>query len=514
MTFPWLVRLRLERLPFRVKLAGAILITCTLALAAASSVFVYLQYQAAVTSTYEIQKLTTQGIASILAGPIKAGDTDETLRVLRQLDSVPVIRIVRVRDTAGNDIITLRRTSPVPEGRTAVSVAPIMAREQLLGTVELTTRESFKSSPSAGYLTAVAIIVGCIFILSLAFATWVSALLFRPLKVMTLAMKRIRDSGDYSQRVVQLGDNETRRVIDTLNAMLDEIERRDNKLASATTELSAARDTAQRASEAKSEFLANMSHELRTPLNAIIGYADVLRQDLAEQHQTQLSEDARWIDGSARHLLGMINELLDMAKIEAGRMELDLHEFSVIDVLDDVRATLEPLAQLHGNVLELRAGPDLGVAFLDSGKLRQCLINLGGNACKFTKQGHVILAARTIAIARRDWLEISVSDSGIGMTPEQIERLFEPFAQADASTTRRFGGTGLGLAITARLVEMMGARLTVDSVHGIGSTFRLRIPRRHVVAGSGWHGGPDAENEVSAQTGSINRKPNDAHMAA
>ncbi len=189
-------------------------------------------------------------------------------------------------------------------------------------------------------------------------------------------------------------------------------------------------------------------------------------------------------------------------------MELDIHEFSVQDMMEELRATLEPLAQQHGNQIELRTAPDLGIANHDSGKLRQCLINLGGNACKFTKQGHVILTARPVTIARREWLEISVSDSGIGMTPEQIERLFEPFVQADASTTRRFGGTGLGLAITARLVELMGARLSVDSVPGVGSTFRLRIPRRHMDVPAGW-------NDASAsQKRSINHQPNPEIIAA
>jgi len=290
--------------------------------------------------------------------------------------------------------------------------------------------------------------------------------------------------------------------------MLDEVERRDHELASAASELADARDVAQHANEAKSQFLANMSHELRTPLNAIIGYADVLRQDLSEQGQTQLSEDARWIDGSARHLLSMINELLDMAKIEAGRMEIDVHEFSVQGLLEEVRSTLEPLAQQQGNRLELRIAPDVGIAEHDSTKLRQCLINLVGNACKFTKQGHVILSARALTIARRDWIEISVSDSGIGMTPEQVEKLFQPFVQADASTTRRFGGTGLGLAITARLAELMGARLSVDSLPGVGSTFSLRLPRKHQESLREW------DDATGSQKGSINNQPNPDTMAA
>ena len=270
----------------------------------------------------------------------------------------------------------------------------------------------------------------------------------------------------------------------------------------AARDLAEARDTAQTANQAKSAFLANISHELRTPLNAIIGYADVLRQDLGEQGQKQLADDARWIDSSARHLLGMINELLDMAKIESGRVELDVHAFNVADVVEEVRTTLEPLAQANGNTLEIRVASDIGEARTDSTKLRQCLVNLGGNACKFTRGGHVIVTAHAITIARRDWIEFAVSDSGIGMTHEQVARLFEPFQQADASTTRKYGGTVLGLAITARLVEMLQARLSIDSMPGVGSTFRLRMPRRL------------SESEIAAAKRSINPQPNPAKVAA
>ena len=496
------LRYRLEQLPFRVKLVAAMVVASTLALAAASSVFLYLQYQATVAATYKIQELTTQGVASIAARPIFDGDTNETIRVLRQLDSVKVIRRVRVANLSGRDIIVLRRTSPPPSGRMAISSAPIVHDGKHLGTIELTTIEEFQSSPSAYYLTAVVVIMTVVFILSLLLTTAISALLFRPLKVMTLAMERIRSSGDYTQRVELAGDNETRRVIVTLNAMLDEVERRDNELAAAARDLAEARDTAQTANQAKSAFLANISHELRTPLNAIIGYADVLRQDLGEQGQKQLADDARWIDSSARHLLGMINELLDMAKIESGRVELDVHAFNVADVVEEVRTTLEPLAQANGNTLEIRVASDIGEARTDSTKLRQCLVNLGGNACKFTRGGHVIVTAHAITIARRDWIEFAVSDSGIGMTHEQVARLFEPFQQADASTTRKYGGTGLGLAITARLVEMLQARLSIDSMPGVGSTFRLRMPRRL------------SESEIAAAKRSINPQPNPAKVAA
>jgi signal transduction histidine kinase len=495
---------QIDRLPFRAKIAAAMLTAALTALLAASVIFVYLQYRAEIAASYKIQYLTTQGVASILAAPVSQGDTDETLRVLKQLEAVETIRKVVVADRNGRPVITMKRVHDVRTDFRATTKAPIMWKGVMLGEVRLTAIADLSASPISEYVKAVAIIIIALFGMSLFLATAMSAILFRPLRAMTMAMERIRDSRDYSARVELMGDEETRGVIDTLNAMLDEVERRDNELAEAALALAAARDQAQKASAAKSQFLANMSHELRTPLNAIIGYADVLKQDLTEQNQTQLAEDAGWIDGSARHLLGMINELLDMAKIEAGRMEVDLHEVNVSEVLEDIRSTLEPLAQINGNTLEMRVAGDVGNGLMDSVKLRQCLLNLGGNACKFTRDGHVVISARAIVIGRRDWIEITVSDSGIGMTSEEVERLFEPFAQADSTTTRRFGGTGLGLAITARLVEIMGARLTVDSVPGVGSAFRLRLPRDGDAAPAG----------ESWARGSMNHQPNRENKAA
>ncbi len=493
-------------MPFRVKIAAIVLAVTMIALVGASAVFLFLQYRAGVISSYKIQYLTTQGMASITAGPISEGNTKETFRVLRQLDAVETVRKVVIYDTKGNAIITMSRPNDTMPGQRFTISADIVEKGKKLGELHLTAVADLTETPLSDYVKAVLAIVTVLLGLTLFLSSKITALLFRPLKVMTLTMERISNSRDYTSRVERLGDSETRRVIDTLNVMLDEVERRDNELASAARDLAEARDAAQEASEAKSQFLANMSHELRTPLNAIIGYADVLHQDLKEQNQTQLADDAGWIDRSARQLLSMINELLDMAKIEAGRMEIDLHEVVISELLEDVRTTLEPLAQSHGNRLEMRVSPDIGTGLLDSVKLRQCLVNLGGNACKFTKNGHVIITGRGISIGRRDWIEISVSDSGIGMTEEQIGRLFEPFSQADSSTTRQFGGTGLGLAITARLAELMGARITVDSVPGTGSTFRLRVPR-----GSASF---EAIETDDVSQGSINRKPNDVTKAA
>jgi GAF domain-containing protein/DNA-binding response OmpR family regulator/anti-sigma regulatory factor (Ser/Thr protein kinase) len=228
----------------------------------------------------------------------------------------------------------------------------------------------------------------------------------------------------------------------------------------------------------KSEFLANMSHELRTPLNAIIGYSEMLEEDAAELDGGRLVPDLEKINAAGKHLLELINAVLDLSKIEAGKMELYLEDFEVARLVQDVAAVIKPLAEKNANRLEVTCAPDAGIMHADITKLRQSLFNLLSNACKFTQRGTVSLeVTRELAVAG-DRLRFSVRDTGIGMTPEQMTRLFQEFSQADAATTRRFGGTGLGLALSRRLCRMMGGDVTAESLAGRGSTFTIRLPAR------------------------------------
>jgi signal transduction histidine kinase/HAMP domain-containing protein len=241
-------------------------------------------------------------------------------------------------------------------------------------------------------------------------------------------------------------------------------------------ELEQARDVAQQATEAKSRFLASMSHELRTPLNAIIGYSEMLQEEAHDQQAEGFVPDLQRINAAGKHLLELINAVLDLSKIEAGKMDVYLETFEVAPLVRDVAAVLEPLAQKNANRLEVAAAPGVGTMRADLTKLRQALFNLLSNACKFTERGKVSLTVTRESAAGGDVLVFAVSDTGIGMTPEQMTRLFEEFAQADASTTRRFGGTGLGLALSRRLCRMMGGDITVRSEPGRGSTFTIRLP--------------------------------------
>jgi GAF domain-containing protein/anti-sigma regulatory factor (Ser/Thr protein kinase) len=229
------------------------------------------------------------------------------------------------------------------------------------------------------------------------------------------------------------------------------------------------------ASQHKSQFLANMSHELRTPLNAIIGVSEMLRED-AEAAKQDLEPLDRVL-GAGRHLLALINDILDLSKIEAGRMELQLETFPLTPLIADVVKTIEPLAAKNANQVAVNCDDAIGTLHADQMRLRQALLNLMSNANKFTERGTISVNARLGQENGRDWVTISVADTGIGMTTEQMSRLFQEFSQADASTTRKYGGTGLGLAISKRFCQMMGGDITVESEPGHGSTFTIRLPR-------------------------------------
>lgn len=261
-----------------------------------------------------------------------------------------------------------------------------------------------------------------------------------------------------------------------LNAMLTEIESRDRALENAVSVIREAQLRAEEANHAKSQFLATMSHELRTPLNAIIGYSEILREGAELDARGSDLEDHDRILAAAHRLLRMIGEVLDFSKIDAGKMEVDSATFSVSDMTQDIIATVRPQIEAKKNTLVVKLGADLGEANTDAFKLSQCVLNLLSNAAKFTSGGVITLRVEREPRVDGSWLTYSVSDTGIGISPDALAKLFQPFTQADATTTRAYGGTGLGLAITARIAEILGGEVTAASAPGKGSTFTLAVP--------------------------------------
>jgi signal transduction histidine kinase/CheY-like chemotaxis protein/HAMP domain-containing protein len=257
---------------------------------------------------------------------------------------------------------------------------------------------------------------------------------------------------------------------------ITELKAREAQLGELVDRLADARDQATQATLAKSRFLANMSHELRTPLNAIIGLTEMLSEDAADQALEEFREPLDRILRAGRHLLALINDVLDLAKIEAGRIDLHEEEIDLAGLVADVVGAARPLAGRNDNRLVVESAPELGTMRADLTRLRQIILNLLSNACKFTEGGTVTLAVEREPAADGGWVRFRVADTGIGMTEEQLGRLFQEFTQADSSTTRKYGGTGLGLAISQRLAALMGGAITVESEPGIGTSFTARLP--------------------------------------
>jgi signal transduction histidine kinase/DNA-binding response OmpR family regulator len=295
--------------------------------------------------------------------------------------------------------------------------------------------------------------------LALILGRTISLSLIGPIREIDTRLNEIA-SGDFTQRVT-VGNR------DELGALAANVNRTSEQLGDLYQQL-------EMASEHKSAFLASMSHELRTPLNAIIGYSEMLYETAQDEGQDEFLPDLAKIRDAGRHLLGLINDILDLSKIEAGKMDLYLEEVDLGGLVEDVRSIVEPLATANGNRLEIDCPAALGTLYTDRTKLKQSLLNLLSNAGKFTHEGHVKLEVRPAGPE----ISFIVSDTGIGMTDEQQGRLFQAFSQADASTTKQYGGTGLGLAITKHFCEMLGGRITVESAPGQGSTFTITLPDR------------------------------------
>ncbi|MDA1316206.1 MAG: ATP-binding protein [Acidobacteria bacterium] len=303
--------------------------------------------------------------------------------------------------------------------------------------------------------------------------------LTKPIKGLHSAVAEV-SRGNLGARAEMRGHDELADLARGFNEMAERLQSARAELEQRQERLRVLKDAAESASLAKSQFLANMSHELRTPMNAIIGYSELLIDEASDLGLRDSIPDLEKIGAAGKHLLALISHILDLSKIEAGRMDLHLETFDIRSVVEELSATIQPLVARESNRLVIDIAPEVHLMYADLTKVRQVLLNLLSNACKFTHSGSICLSVSRETVAGHGWLAIEVKDSGIGMQPDQMTKVFEAFQQADSSTTRKYGGTGLGLTITRSFCEMMGGKIEVASEAEVGATFTVRLPLKVV----------------------------------
>lgn len=375
-----------------------------------------------------------------------------------------------------------------------VTTADISHEGKKIGTVHLAvSREDVTQAVVRNVVSILALMVLLIVAISVTSIAITRRYIARPLQALQRSAGLIA-GGDLEAPIDTTAQYEIGRLARDLNAMRESLkaligERRQNekrledanltleqKVEERTRELQSKTQQIEVASQLKSQFLANMSHELRTPLNAIIGVTEMLHEDAVDLKREDEIEPLERVLRAAKHLLALINDILDLSKIEAGKMDIHIESCAIAPLIGDVVQTIGTMVAKNGNQVVVDCAVDIGTMNADHMRVRQALLNLASNANKFTERGTVTIAARRVTEAGREWVTLAVADTGIGLTPEQMGKLFQDFVQADASTTRKYGGTGLGLAISRRFCQMMGGDITVESEVGRGSTFTIRLP--------------------------------------
>lgn len=431
-------------------------------------------------------------------------DADFLSDLMANLGRYEVVTFGRIYDGHGRILAdayndTLRFTvTPDPFGQTLVNSPNIVFQwgdnqliagevvktgTQIIGAISVGLPTSSLSTKLASVRGEGMFVATITVLIGLVLALLVSRSITDPLQELIAATEHVRE-GDLTQRVFIHSGDELALLGDHFNQMtaqleyiLKQMEQEIDERRRAQIQLQAAKDAAEAANRAKSTFLANMSHELRTPLAAVIGYSELMLEQIQMGDYDGFEDQLQRIISAGQHLLVIISDILDLSKIEAGKMSIQPGHFDLNTFVESVAITAEPLMQKRHNQFRLALPADLGHAFLDESKLRQILLNLLGNAAKFTDNGQVTLSAyRERQTDAPDWLHFSVADTGIGIPSDQLSQLFRAFVQVDPSSTRRYEGTGLGLAISQHLCQMMTGHISVTSQVGVGSTFVVHLP--------------------------------------
>ncbi|OUD12350.1 ATP-binding protein [Thioflexithrix psekupsensis] len=308
------------------------------------------------------------------------------------------------------------------------------------------------------------------------FTSLLASYLLKPISQLTHAATQLAQ-GDWNQQVPVEREDEIGLLASSFNQMAMHLRLSFSILEENSSQAQKAQKLAEEKNRIKNEFIAHMAHELRTPLNAIIGYSEMLKEDEPDKLIGEAVEDLEKIRSSGQHLLTLINQVLDFSKVEAGKMDLNLTEFEIEELLSEITVFIEPLLRKNGNHFQIQIEPEIERMYADFTKLKQCLLNLLSNACKFTEAGQITLEVSAFKQEGEDWLAFRVRDTGMGMTPEQLERMFKVFSQATSAISSKFGGTGLGLVITRQFCRLMGGEVTVESSYGQGTVFIITLPK-------------------------------------